>query len=198
MGEHRRGEDLVGGERRPAPRMRRERAVRERLHRDLGERLGRNPVIVHVSLEFGSEELRRHHQPVLAVPLGKRPVRRVVLERAPRMLVEADDETDVVYARLERAHRGDERRASRGASVLHVGEREAGRAEARRPSCRRCHRPHCRRTRTACRSRRAPRRRALPAPRARPSAALRPPRAGRTDGSRHRETTISFIRGANA
>ena len=45
------------------------------------------------------------------------------------MLVEADDEPDVVRAGLERAHRGDERRAAGRAAVLHVDEREPRRAE---------------------------------------------------------------------
>ena len=45
------------------------------------------------------------------------------------MLVEADDEADIVHARLERPHCGDERRASGRAAVLDVDERKPGRAE---------------------------------------------------------------------
>ena len=61
--EHRRGEDLVDGERPAAPGVRRQRAVRERLRRDLRERLDGDRVVVHVALQLGAEELRRHHQP---------------------------------------------------------------------------------------------------------------------------------------
>ena len=84
---------------------------------------------MHVALELRAEELRRHHQAVLAVPRGQRPVGGIVLEGAARVLVEADDESDVVRAGLERAHRGDERGAAGRAAVLDVHEREPRRAE---------------------------------------------------------------------
>ena len=45
------------------------------------------------------------------------------------MLVEPYDEADIVHARLERPHCGDQRRPSGGASVLDVGERKSGRSE---------------------------------------------------------------------
>ena len=170
------------------------RAIRERLYRDLGERLGRDVVIVHVALELGAEELRRHHQPVLPVPPGQRPCLGVVLERAPGMLVEADDETDIVHARLERPHCGDQRRASGGASVLDVGERELRSVRGRRPSCPRYRRPRSRRRRTACRSMRAPRRRALLGPHARPSACAETPSCRPKGWTPAPTTTISLMR----
>jgi hypothetical protein len=78
--------------------VRRERAVRERLLRNLRQRRNRDVVVVHVALQLRAEELRRDHQADLAVPCRQRPVGRVVLERAARVLVEADDEPDVGHA----------------------------------------------------------------------------------------------------
>ena len=88
-----------------------------------------NRMVVHVALQLRPEELRRHHEPDPAVPVGQRPVGRVVLEGAPRMLVEPDDERHLGRSRLERADGGHERRAAGGAPVLDVDEREPGRPE---------------------------------------------------------------------
>jgi hypothetical protein len=107
----------------------RQRPVVERLLRNLGERRLRDVEVVHVALELRAEELGRHHEAVLAVPRRQRPVGRVVLEGAAGVLVETDDEADVVRAGLERADGRDERRAAGRASVLHVHERQARRAE---------------------------------------------------------------------
>ena len=84
---------------------------------------------MHVPLQLRPEELRRDHEPDLAVPRGQRPIGRIVLECAARVLVESDDEADLVRAGLQRLERGDERRAARRTAVLDVDERDACRAE---------------------------------------------------------------------
>ena len=124
-----RAEDLVDGERPAAPGVRRQRAVRERLHRDLRQRLHRDRVVVHVPLQLRAEELRRHHQAVRPYQSGS-DQSAGSFWKAPRgCLSKPTTSADLGRARLERPHRGDERRAAGRAAVLDVDEREPGRPE---------------------------------------------------------------------
>ena len=115
----------------PAPRVRVARAVLERLRRHLGQRRLADAVLGHVALDLHREELRGEHEAGLAVPGAEAPVLRQRVERARRVLVEADDERDLRRAgRQHRVRRGKRRPAGR-AAVLDVDERHAGEAEHR-------------------------------------------------------------------
>ena len=93
--DHLRAEHLLLRERPAAPRVRVQRAVLERLRRDLRERRLADPVLGHVALDLHREELRREHQAGLAVPGADPPLLGQRVERARRVLVEADDERDL-------------------------------------------------------------------------------------------------------
>ena len=123
-------EDLLGRQRRPAPGVRRERSVAERLLRDLRER--RAPECRGRACSAAASRRRTASSP------SGRPRRTTSgsdqsagsFWKAPRgCLSKPTTSADVVRARLERAHRGDERRASGRAAVLDVHEREPRRAE---------------------------------------------------------------------
>ena len=118
-------------ERLAPPRVRVQRAVVERLGGDLGERRLADPVLGHVALDLHREELRREHQAGLAVPGADAPLLGQRVERARRVLVEADDERDLGRAGGEHRVRGGQRRAAGRAAVLDVDERHAGEAEHR-------------------------------------------------------------------
>ena len=93
--DHLGGEHLLLRERLAAPRVRIARAVVERLGRDLGERRLADAVLGHVALDLHREELRGEHEAGLAVPGAEAPVLGQRVERAGRVLVEADHERDV-------------------------------------------------------------------------------------------------------
>ena len=100
--EHRRGEDLLLGHRLAPERVRVERAVAVVLRRDLGERLLRDAVVVHVLVDLHAEELRGEELADLAVPRRAASSRRVGGERAARVLVHADRDAEVVLAEPDR------------------------------------------------------------------------------------------------
>ena len=85
----------------------------------------------HVALDLHREELRREHQAGLAVPGVEAPVLGPRVERARRVLVEANDERGLRCAGGEHRVRGRERRAAGRAAVADVDERHAGEAEHR-------------------------------------------------------------------
>ena len=88
-------------------------------------------VLGHVALDLHREELGREHQPGLAVPGADAPLLGQRVERARRVLVEADHDGDLGAARQQHRVRGDQRRAARRAAVLDVDERDARQAEHR-------------------------------------------------------------------
>ena len=65
----------------------------------LRERRGADAVLGHVALDLHREELRREHQAGLAVPGAEPPVLGQRVERARRVLVEADDERGLALRR---------------------------------------------------------------------------------------------------
>jgi hypothetical protein len=93
--DHLGGEHLLLRERPPPPGVGIARAVLERLRGDLGQRRRADAVLGHVALDLHREELRREHQAGLAVPGAKPPVLGQWVERAGRVLVEADHERDL-------------------------------------------------------------------------------------------------------
>ena len=175
-------EHLVLRQRPAAPGVGVARAVLERLGRHLGERRRADPVLGHVALDLHGEELRREHESGLAVPGAEPPVLRQRVERARRVLVEADDERDLGGAGREHRVRRRERRPAGRAAVVDVDERHAGEAEhrdgrvgvARRVGSAggEARRPASRRRRRAARR----------GPRPPPSPGPTPPRAARTGG----------------
>ena len=86
-------------------------------------------VLVQVALDLHREELRRQHHAGLAVPVAEPVLRRQRVERARRMLVEADRHADVVGAGADRAVGHRQRAAAGGAAVGHVDELDAGEPE---------------------------------------------------------------------
>ena len=62
-------------------------------------------VLAHVARDLDAEELGGHHQPGLAVPVGQAPVLGSRVERAARVLVEADREGDLGGAGTDRVDR---------------------------------------------------------------------------------------------
>ena len=129
--QHRRAEDLLLGERLAPEGVRVQRAVAVVLGRDLGERLVRDPVVVHVLVDLHPEELGGHELADLAVPRRARVQARIGAERAGDVLVHADRDPEVVVAEADRVG-GERERARRGrAPVVDVGERDAGEPEER-------------------------------------------------------------------
>jgi hypothetical protein len=86
-------------------------------------------VVVEVPVELHGEELRGDHEAELAVPLPEARRRRVRVEVPPRVLVEADRETEVELAGADRLGGRGQRTAGGGAAVGHVDELQAGEAE---------------------------------------------------------------------
>ena len=127
--DHLRREHLFLGERLPAPRVRVQRAVLEGLARHLGQRRLADRVLGHVALDLHREELRRQHQAGLAVPGADAPLLGQRVERARRVLVEADDQRDSALPGRQHRVRRDQRRAAGRAPVLDVDEGHAGEAE---------------------------------------------------------------------
>ena len=144
-------------------------------------------VLGHVALDLHREELRGEHQAGLAVPGADPPLLGQRVERARRVLVEADHERDLRRAGREHRVRGGQRRPAGRAAVLDVDERHAGEARAPTRSCRRCRRRPSRRRRT-----RRPPSRSPASPSAARAAIARHlagptrPRGGRTGGCRGR------------
>ena len=122
-----------------------ERAVRERLHRDLRQRLDRDRVVVHVALQLRAEELRRHHEAVSPYHVGS-DQSAGSFWKAPRGCL-SKPTTSATSSAPDWSARPRPRatsRRSRSRSMLTNGSPVG---PGRRPSCRRCRRPRCRRRR---------------------------------------------------
>ena len=127
---HRRRSDLLLGHRRCAARRSgSRRRCANAFTATLARVDARDAVLVHVALDLQREELRGQHHPRLAVPAADAHRLGVGVERAPRVLVEADREAEVGRAGADRALGHREGAASGRAAVPHVDERQAGEAE---------------------------------------------------------------------
>ena len=126
--QHQRIEDLLLAQRLATPGHRVQRAVAERLGRDLGERRLRDAVLVHVAGDLHPEELGGEREARAAVPVLA--AWALDAERTGLVLVEPDRHADVGRAGLDRVDRLGERGATGGAAVHDVGERQAGQPDA--------------------------------------------------------------------
>ncbi|MNF64101.1 hypothetical protein D3C84_458240 [compost metagenome] len=109
--------------------MGRQRTVAEGALGHVDQGLLGNAVLVQVALGLQGEELGGQHQAGFAVPVLQAPVRRLRVEGAARVLVEADRHADLGHATAQRGNHAGQGAAAGGAAVGHVDERDAGQPE---------------------------------------------------------------------